>query len=126
MTDIDKQIEYWRAGAGEDWEVAVKLVQDGQTRHDLFFAHLSLEKMLKALICRRSNDLAPRLHNLTRLSEMAGLSLDEKRADLLADMNQFHIEGRYPGLLPVALTRAEADGYLDRAEEVMEWLRQQL
>jgi len=39
--DIARQIEYWRSGASEDWEVAVDLINSGRTRHGLFFAHLA-------------------------------------------------------------------------------------
>lgn len=73
MLDSGKQVDYWRQGADEDWEVAVKLVTDGKSRHGLFFAHLALEKMLKALVCRHTRDVPPRIHNLTRPSELAGL-----------------------------------------------------
>ena len=48
MIDIAKQIAYWRVGAEEDWVVAQKLVADESIRHGLFFAHLALEKILKA------------------------------------------------------------------------------
>ncbi len=72
MMDVEKQIEHWRQGSAEDWEVAIKLVEDGKSRHDLFFAHLALEKILKALVCRQTRDVPPRIHNLSRLSELAG------------------------------------------------------
>lgn len=71
MVDIGKQIEHWRAGAGEDWEVARDLVERGKIRHGLFFAHLALEKTLKAHVCRTTNELAPPIHNLVRLAEGA-------------------------------------------------------
>jgi HEPN domain-containing protein len=43
----------------------------------LFFAHLALEKLLKAHVCRATRDLAPRVHALLRLAERAGLMLPE-------------------------------------------------
>ena len=52
MVDIDKQISYWKESADEDWAVAQQLLGSGRTRHGLFFAHLTLEKMLKALVCK--------------------------------------------------------------------------
>jgi len=47
MVDISKQIIFWRDNAKEDWDVARQLVDNGRTRHGLFFAHLALEKSLK-------------------------------------------------------------------------------
>ncbi len=75
MIDINKQIEHWRSGAFEDWNVANGLVEQGKIRHGLFFAHLALEKTLKAHVCRVKNDIAPPIHNLLRLAERASLVL---------------------------------------------------
>jgi HEPN domain-containing protein len=126
MIDIEKQISYWRNGAAEDWAVAQELINKGRTRHGLFFAHLALEKLLKAHLCRRTQDLAPRLHNLVRLAELAALNLDQGQIDALAEMNAFNIEGRYPDTLAPPPTPREARQYLRRAKEVYQWLMNQL
>ncbi len=126
MVDVEKQIDYWRQGSMEDWEVAVKLVKDGKSRHGLFFAHLALEKILKALVCRRTHDVPPKIHNLTRLSELAGLELDTQQADVLADMNQFNLEGRYPEFYTLQLSPKEAAEFMARSEEILAWLTRQL
>lgn len=122
MVDIDKQIAYWRDSANEDWAVARQLVDNSRIRHGLFFAHLTLEKTLKALICKHSQDLAPRIHNLSRLSEKIGITLETEHADILAEMNAFHIEGRYPESLTTAPTKEEALIYVAKAEKVYQWL----
>jgi len=62
MVDIAKQIAFWRDSAKEDWDVAKQLVDNGRTRHGLFFAHPALEKILRAIVCKHSQDLAPMLH----------------------------------------------------------------
>ncbi len=126
MIDIEKQVAYWRDGAAEDWEIAQELIERGRTRYGLFFAHLSLEKLLKAHVCRHTQDLAPRLHNLVRLAELAALPLSQAQVDLLAEMNVFNIEGRYPDVLIPPPSQDEAKGYLRRAQEVYRWLMNQL
>ena len=125
MVDIQKQITFWRESAKEDWDVARQLVESGRTRHGLFFAHLALEKILKALICKHSKDLAPKLHNLSRLSDLAGLMPDNETTEVLAEMNAFQIEGRYPESLTKPPTKEEALSYIARAEKVFQWLMNQ-
>ena len=125
MVDIAKQIAFWRDSAKEDWDVARQLVDNGRTRHGLFFSHLALEKILKAIICKHSQDLAPRLHNLSRLAELAALTLDTGKMEVLAEMNAFHIEGRYPESLTKPPTKEEALNYLAGAEGVFQWLMNQ-
>lgn len=122
MIDISKQIAYWRDGAAEDWVVAHELVAQGRIRHGLFFAHLSVEKALKAHVCRITGTLAPPIHNLVRLAESTGLLLGEKIIDLLAEVNEFNIEGRYPEMLLPLPTKSEADRYMKRIGEVLECL----
>lgn len=126
MIDIEKQVAYWRDGAIEDWQVARDLIRRRRMRQGLFFAHLVLEKVLKAHVCRRTQDLAPRIHNLVRLAELAELGLNERQIDILAEMNAFNIEGRYPEMLTPEATIEEARRYIRRTREVYTWLMSQL
>ena len=126
MVDIQKQIIYWSSGADEDVSVADELIGNKRYRHGLFFAHLALEKILKAHICKKTNELAPRIHNLVRLAEMADIDLSEDRLNLLADMNEFNLEGRYPVQYIETPSSEEATRYLAKTKEILEWLVRQL
>jgi HEPN domain-containing protein len=66
--------------------------------------------------------LAPPIHNLVRLVEKAALTVSEEQLDLLAEVNEFNIEGRYPELLLPLPTRQEAEQYMTRISEVMQCL----
>jgi predicted nucleotidyltransferase len=72
MVDMARQANYWRQSSDEDWEVAQELVGNGRTRHGLFFAHLALEKLLKAFVC-----LHPRNSRRTGISIMAQTDVAE-------------------------------------------------
>ena len=126
MIDIQKQIVYWQNGAVEEWDLAQDLIKRNKTRHGLFFVHLALEKLLKAHVCRQTQDLPPRIHNLTRLAELTALALDQTQVDILAEMNAFNLEGRYPDLSIAPISKKEAKNYLRRAKEVYQWLMSQL
>ena len=126
MINTEKHIEHWQKGSNEDFEVANQLIKSNKIRHGLFFLHLSLEKILKAFICLHSNDIAPRLHNLVRLSELSGLTFEEKHTDFLSEMNPFNIEGRYPELWGASPTQKEAEELLSQTEEMLKWLKNQL
>ena len=122
MIDTVQQIAQWRSGAQEDWSVAVELVERGRTRHGLFFVHLAIEKALKAQVCERTRDVAPRTHNLVRLAETAGVQPNESQLSTLADLNAFNQASRYPDAIAPLPTAEEAEAYLGRAREVFEWL----
>ena len=95
-------------------------------RHCLFFAHLALEKTLKAHVVRGTYDVAPRIHNLVRLAHLAGLKLDNERERFLRRFDLHQLEGRYPDSEHVALHDSLARQELQTATEVLEWLKTQL
>ncbi len=109
MIDIGKQISYWRDGSLEDWDVARELVGNKRIRHGMFFVHLAIEKILKAHVCRVTGELAPPIHNLVRLAEMAALDLTPDQRDLLAEINSFNIQARYPDTMGPAPGPEEAE-----------------
>lgn len=59
MVDIAKHIAHWRRGALMDWRVANELIENRRYAHGLFFAHLAIEKMLKAHVCKATGNIAP-------------------------------------------------------------------
>ncbi|QTA78966.1 HEPN domain-containing protein [Desulfonema limicola] len=81
--------------------------------------HIALEKILEAFICLHSNDIAPRLHNLVRLSEFSGITFEQKHTDFLSEMNPFNIEGRYPELWGPIPSQKEAEYLLTQTEEML-------
>jgi HEPN domain-containing protein len=126
MVDIAKQVVYWRDGAQEDWAVARELLDLGRSRHGLFFAHLALEKILKAHVCAKTRELAPRIHNLLILAEMTGLRLSQGHRKTLSALNAFCLAGRYPETLPPAPSAAQARAILKRSGEAFTWLADKL
>jgi HEPN domain-containing protein len=126
MVDIAQQTAYWRDGAHEEWQVATELLDKGRIRHALFFTHLAMEKVLKALVCRHTADLAPRTHNLVRLAELAGLDPGADRLRVFARLNEFCQAGRYPDGLAALPDADAARRHVTDAHAVFQWLMQQL
>lgn len=126
MVDIVQQIAHWRDGAREDWQVAAELLEKGRVRHALFFTHLAVEKALKAHVCRHTEDLAPRTHNLVRLAELGGRTSTSEQLRILAKLNDFSQAGRYPEGVAPPPTAAEARQYVDDSEQVFLWLMSEL
>jgi len=88
-------IKYWMQGSSKDFEAANALFEKKLYSQSLFFCHLSLEKILKALFMKRAKKIPPFTHDLRRLAELAGLDLDKKRQEVLDEISIFNIAGRY-------------------------------
>jgi HEPN domain-containing protein len=126
MINIQKQIDYWRNGATEELECAANLFEDGRIRHGLFFLHLAIEKILKAHVCRKTQDLAPWKHNLLRLSDLADIKLKEEDAGFLVELNQYNLEGRYPEMSEELPSAEDIKQIRQTTERIFVWLHDQL
>jgi HEPN domain-containing protein len=124
--DVQKQIDYWETSSNEDFAAAESLLEKEHFRHCLFFAHLALEKMLKAHVTKQTKDIPPRTHNLARLVEIAGLRLDAEQEKFLREFGIYQLEGRYPDYeqipLDIDLVRSE----ISKVSEMIRWLKKQL
>jgi len=54
MIDTNKQIDYWVKGAFSDIETAELLLTGKKYVKSLFFCHLAIEKILKALVVKNT------------------------------------------------------------------------
>jgi HEPN domain-containing protein len=124
--DVEKQVEYWTTGSAEDLAAAETLLEKGYARQGLFFAHLALEKVLKAHVVRAQQDVPPRIHNLLRLAQLAGLKPDDDQERFLRKFDAFQLEGRYPDSQQVVIDPARARQQLQKATETVQWLKAQL
>lgn len=91
-----EHIKHWLDSAEYDLLVSESLFQAGHYSWCLFIGHLVLEKTLKALFVQSAkNEIPPKIHNLLKLAELSQIKLTEEQLNLFADINRFHIEGRY-------------------------------
>ncbi len=125
MVDVPKQIEYRVTGSEEDFAAAQSLFEKGHFRHSLFFAHLAMEKMLKAHVARQTEDIPPRIHNLVRLTVIAGLSPAPEQVSFLRRFNLFQLEGRYPDSAHAIMDSNMVRERLALTGDLLKWLKAQ-
>jgi HEPN domain-containing protein len=111
--------------AEEAKQVAQHLFEKKDYLYALFFGHLAIEKLLKAIYVSQKAEQAPFIHNLLRLAESIQLLLtDEQREDLIR-ITAFHLESRYldeKRSYRKKSTAAYAQAELDKINEVFVWL----
>jgi len=125
---IPEQIKYWRNASDRDINTAIDLFKTKHYDSCLFFCHLSIEKLLKSLIVKRTGDLAPYIHDLTRLAEIADLNLTEEQTQNLKTITTFNISGRYDNIKLAfykRCTKSFTEKYLNIAQNLRLWLKKQ-
>ena len=82
--------------------------------------------MLKAHVTSKTKDIPPRIHNLIRLAEIAGILLDSEKVGFLRSFDIYQMEGRYPDSTQILIDSRIAKEKLDIAGEILKWLKAQL
>lgn len=104
-------------------------LEGGHYSYALFFGHLTIEKLLKAIFVKREDKTPPFSHNLVYLSEKTGLELNEEKLELFEEITDFNLEARYPDdkfSFYRKSTKEFAFNKLARIEELRKWLLQEL
>lgn len=117
--------EEWTEQARYDLETAEAMLKSGRWLYVLFCCQQAVEKMLKAVITRKTQKFPPPIHNLMRLAETAGLALSEERVRLLTKLSSYYIRSRYPEEMADLRRRATTEmarAILSQTKEVIQWL----
>ena len=97
MLTKDEHIAHWLKSSEDDEITMYSLFKDGRYTHSLFFGHLYLEKICKALWVRNNNgNTPPFIHNLLKLLPTEGAGLSDEDMLFLDDLNRYQLSGRYP------------------------------
>lgn len=123
MIDFKKHIDYWVHGAESDIETAELLISGRKYLEGLFFCHLTIEKISKALVVAHTNQLAPKSHNLSYLTELASLSVSEEQAAFMSVLMKYQLEGRYPEYYPKLPSNETIKDYLQKTKTLFECLK---
>lgn len=127
--DLDKTIQYWVDGAAYDLATGKSLLKERRFPYALFFGHLALEKILKALVVRSTGEHAPYTHSLLVLASKLDFKIPEPVMDQLAESMEFHIEARYPDEQKAFYEKCTESFTLQKyneIEKVYQWLIEKL
>jgi len=123
-------IKYWIDTSEKDWKVVGHLFKSKDYVHCLFFAHLVLEKLAKAVWVKNSKESqVPKIHNLVFILDNAKVEIPDEMKDFLFQMNDFQIEGRYPDYTQAAYKLCDKNktkGILTKVRQCRQWLQEKL
>lgn len=110
-----------------DLETANFMLNTGRYIYVIFMCHLSLEKILKALISETKQIIPPKTHNLIYLIKIGNISLPKEYFEFIAKINNANIITRYPEdftRVLEAYPESIAKEYLSITKEIHQWLKQ--
>jgi len=121
----EEKVKYWIKSSEYDWIVAEHLFDKSDYPYALFFGHLTIEKLLKALFVSKFDEPPPITHRLSYLAEKIGLELSPERLEMLEIITDFNLEARYPDerfSFHKRCSKEYTEINLKKIAEIREWL----
>jgi HEPN domain-containing protein len=125
----ERDVRSWVDASRYDLDTARALLNSRRYLYVLFMCQQALEKLLKAHAMARTGEFPPRIHNLARLGELAGLKCSAEEKALLERLSLYYLQSRYPPeiqALAKNVSRPTAMTQLKQTEGLWKKLRRQL
>lgn len=125
----EEVIAFWIESSDKDYQTMAHLFNSGDLMWSLFIGHLVIEKLLKAYYIRVKDENYPMVHNLLRIAEKAGLSLNEDQQIFYSTVTGFNINARYDDYKQSfykKCTREYTSLWVEKISKERTWIRSQL
>jgi len=123
---MDEAIDNWIKSSDYDIKTASSLLKSKRYIYVIFMCHLSIEKALKALVIQETKEMPPKIHDLRRLTDLAGIEIPMHHQAILAHLNEASVPTRYPedmSKLVKHYNKAAAERYLADTKGLLKWLK---
>jgi len=127
MENIERH-EEWFFQSDYDLETAFDMLKTGRNIYCIFMCHLSLEKALKGLFVKTTNEYPPKSHNLLYFVEKINLTMNALQYDFLFMLNKISVPTRYPEDLRklfASYTPERTELILNQTKDLQSWIKQQ-
>ena len=124
----DDIIKYWIKSADQDYRTMNNLFTSRDYTWSLFVGHLVIEKLLKACYVTNVDENVPRVHNLLRVAEKAGIALPDEQKDQLLTITTFNLNARYDSYKQEFRKRsnkAYAATWIKHIKELRKWIKKE-
>jgi HEPN domain-containing protein len=124
--NMKSETKNWLESAEYDLESARYMFSTGRYLYVVFLCHLTLEKMLKALVSEVTTEPVPRSHDLILLLRRCSIIPESIHLEFIGKLNNASIPTRYPVDIQQAIKdypQEITENYLKQTEEIVVWLK---
>lgn len=125
MSGLKKTTLNWIDSAKYDINTARHMFKTGRYLYVIFLCHLSIEKMLKAVVAQSQERHPPYTHDLYELIGLAHLNIPADHQMLIAQLNEISIATRYPddfSQMVKHYPKNVAERFLKQSQAFVKWL----
>ena len=124
--NADEVKTFWVKQSDEDWRVVQSLFTNRHYAHALFYCHLSLEKILKALVVQKTKEHSPYIHNLLVLAQKAVIHVSQEQQEQFQEITTFNVRARYDDVKHQfyrKATKEYTEKYIEITKQLRLWLK---
>ncbi len=124
--NVSQVKNFWIKQSDKDWRVTKGLFGLGHYAHALFFCHLSLEKLLKAIVVQETKKQSPYTHDLLALTQTSGINPSKAQEKQLNEITAFNVRARYDDvkyLFYKKATKKYTEKYIEFTKQLRLWLK---
>lgn len=115
----------WIERAKYDLDTATAMFDSGRYLYVVFCCQQAIEKTLKAIIVKNSGEFPPKIHNLPRLAELAGIVMEPQYISFIGELSGYYVQTRYPEEIEMLSRDMDMDTAREiviKTQETMQWL----
>ncbi len=127
--DKQKLIDFWIAGADDDYDTMIAMLDTKRYSWALFVGHLMIEKLLKAYFVMINENHPPFTHNLLKLAKDTNLPLTDELKLQLTTITAFNLNTRYDDYKRSFQKKCTPDftnEWIEKIKELKLWIREQI
>jgi len=126
---MNDKAKYWLELCDYDLSSAKHCLKGKKLLWVAFICHLVVEKSLKAVIANQTDEVPPKIHDLVKLANRSNIvaELSKSQFIFLAQMNEYHIEARYPEVkaqIASTLNYAKCKEIYKDTEDFLCWIKE--
>lgn len=122
----DEAVNRWLEGAEKNLSASLDMAKSGHRDWALFIGQLALEKLLKGLVTKKTDATPPFIHDLVKLSQLAGIETTESQKRDLAKITRFHVATRYEEIKSQLYSEATpkfTNDWIGKIQEFFLWFK---
>lgn len=122
----DEAVKSWLESAERNLSASLDMARSNHRDWALFVGQLALEKVLKGLITKKTDATPPFIHDLVKLSIVAGIETTENQQGDLAKISRFHVAARYEEIKSQLYAEATPEftkEWLGKIQEFFLWFK---
>ena len=123
---MNKAVANWIKSSEYDIKTADSMQRSKRFIYVIFMCHLSVEKVLKAIVISKLRQFPPKTHDLFYLVKLLSLDIPDKHKAILMHLNEASVPTRYPediSKLVKSYNSSTADRYLKQTKGLLKWLK---